>query len=349
MNNFFVLFANCIPVRGSKISIICDLQNHSYVEIPNLLCEILTVNREEQLTIPELKERYHHEEDEGIDLFFDYLVEKGLGFYASKRKNFPNLQMDWKYPGQISNAIIEVNHTLLPLLERISKELTNFNCFGLELRIVTPLSKTQLEQVFKAFDHSSVKFILLITPDNDKLHHEDYEYLLEGYPRCANIIVHSSKNSENTTRKIIYLEANLTDRKNCGLINKNSFVINIKSFSEATNHNSCLNRKVAIDQEGNIRNCPSMPTSFGNIKETTLAEALEKPGFKKYWDITKDKILVCQDCQFRYICTDCRAYVEKPENDLSKPLKCGYNPYTGEWAKWTTNPLKNEAREYYGL
>src|SRR5690606_41800509 len=114
-------------------------------------------------------------------------------------------------------------------------------------------------------------------------------------------------------------------------------------------HNSCLNRKISIDAEGNIKNCPSMSESFGNVQDTSLLEAIEKPGFKKYWNITKDKIHVCKDCEFRYICTDCRAYINDPADILSKPLKCGYNPYTGEWSEWSTNPLKQKAIEYYGM
>ena len=89
-----------------------------------------------------------------------------------------------------------------------------------------------------------------------------------------------------------------------------------------------------------------MPESYGNIKDTTLEEALNKPGFKKYWTVTKDDIEICKDCEFRHVCTDCRAYTERTKFkdgiDLSKPLKCGYNPYTGRWANWSTNPLKNK-------
>jgi hypothetical protein len=58
---------------------------------------------------------------------------------------------------------------------------------------------------------------------------------------------------------------------------------------------------------------------------------------------------VCKDCEFRYICTDCRAYLEDPYNEYSKPLKCGYDPYTGEWSEWSTNPLKQAAIKYYGM
>jgi SPASM domain peptide maturase of grasp-with-spasm system len=82
-----------------------------------------------------------------------------------------------------------------------------------------------------------------------------------------------------------------------------------------------------------ISKIPSMPESFGSIKDILLEEALNKANFKKYWNITKDQIDVCKDCEFRHICTDCRAYTEEPDNINSKPLKCGYNPYTNKWSE----------------
>lgn len=137
-------------------------------------------------------------------------------------------------------------------------------------------------------------------------------------------------------------------------MNEKYFNPNLPKVLEAINHNSCLRKKISIDKDGNIRNCPSMPQSFGNIKDTTLEEALNHKDFKKYWNLTKDSIEICKDCEFRYICTDCRAYTEKTHQnneglDTSKPLKCGYDPYTGEWEEWSTNPLKQKAIKYYGL
>jgi SPASM domain peptide maturase of grasp-with-spasm system len=84
-----------------------------------------------------------------------------------------------------------------------------------------------------------------------------------------------------------------------------------------------------------------MTECYGNIKDTTLEEVLNHPDFKKYWNIKKDQISICKDCEFRHICTDCRAYVENPVI-YSKPLKCGYNPYTCEWEEWSTNTLNSD-------
>lgn len=33
----------------------------------------------------------------------------------------------------------------------------------------------------------------------------------------------------------------------------------------------------------------------------------------------------------------------------SKPLKCGYNPYTNVWEEWSTNPVKEDAIAFYGM
>lgn len=54
-------------------------------------------------------------------------------------------------------------------------------------------------------------------------------------------------------------------------------------------------------------------------------------------------------CEFRYICTDCRAFLVDPRDSRSKPLKCGYNPESGLWKEWSDNPLSQESIEHYNL
>jgi len=175
---------------------------------------------------------------------------------------------------------------------------------------------------------------------------------MQRNPRLFQVTLFGQKVEE-----IIEIEENYTivkrvgflSNNRCGMIDKKFFSPNIPTYTEALHHNSCLNRKVSISAEGDIKNCPSMSESFGNISDTPLATAIEKPGFKKYWDINKDKVQVCKDCEFRYICTDCRAYIENPEDILSKPLKCGYNPYSATWSEWSINPLKQKTIDFYGM
>ncbi len=72
-----------------------------------------------------------------------------------------------------------------------------------------------------------------------------------------------------------------------------------------------------------------MLENYGSINKISIEEIIKTENFKKFDKITKDQIKVCKDCEFRYICTDCRVFVEG--NIHSKPLKCNYNPYKTKW------------------
>jgi SPASM domain peptide maturase of grasp-with-spasm system len=118
-------------------------------------------------------------------------------------------------------------------------------------------------------------------------------------------------------------------------------------FMESKFHNSCLNRKVTIDKNGDVYNCWNIGKSFGNIETKSIFEILGLPGFKKHWQIKKDEIAVCKDCEFRNICTDCRAFLNDPSDIYSKPLKCGYDPYTNTWEDWSSNLIKQKIMGTY--
>ena len=127
-----------------------------------------------------------------------------------------------------------------------------------------------------------------------------------------------------TNGKIFYTTQVIDSQEHCGIINLKSFSIpEIDGFIENKLYNGCLNRKISIDSSGQIRNCPSLPDSYGHINDTPLKSVLTNELFTAKWLINKDQINVCKDCEFRYICTDCRAYVEDTKDVFSKPLKCG--------------------------
>jgi SPASM domain peptide maturase of grasp-with-spasm system len=152
-----------------------------------------------------------------------------------------------------------------------------------------------------------------------------------------------------TNRKVEYYTQPFNNQNCCGLVIPFEFNLQFPHYLESQHHNTCLNRKIAIDTEGNIKNCPSMAKSYGNIRDTKLIDVVNNPEFQKVWHIKKDEITKCKDCEFRHICTDCRAYLENPEDMYSAPLKCGYDPYTCTWEEWSTNPLKEKAIAYYGM
>ncbi|MBK8043608.1 MAG: grasp-with-spasm system SPASM domain peptide maturase [Haliscomenobacter sp.] len=263
------------------------------------------------------------------------------------------MDLSWKSPLWITNAIIDISKNSSYDIAEALKQLDGVGCIALHLRFFSCVQADYLHQLLLSVKNSRLVSIDLLLGINQEFQtFDDLQVLANKHLRITSIVIYGSDKDRYYVYKgveLVFTSSILNSELHCGKISDKFFTANISLFTEAQHHNSCLNRKIAIDIEGNIKNCPSMKESFGNIRDTTLQEALEKPGFKKYWNITKDQIQTCKDCEFRYICTDCRAYLEAPEDIYSKPLKCGYNPYTCEWEEWSTNPLKQKAIAHYGM
>jgi SPASM domain peptide maturase of grasp-with-spasm system len=351
----FKLMQNCIPVKGVTRSLICDLQRNVFDIIPNDLYDILIAF--EGKTKNEVKVAFENGHDNTIDEYFDFLVEKEYIFFTDTPDWFPELNMQFDYPFEFSNGIIDISSDSEYNLYSALEQYDGINCKFIELRFFHSINLDLVQNIISFLDEmeSMITSIGFALPYNAHITEEALKELLEKFPRISYIVIWGAihqKFIEPIREKsgyLIFTEVQLKDETCCGVIHPSFFVTNIKNFTEALSYNSCLNRKISVDSLGNIKNCPSMSQSYGNIENTTLKDVSKIKAFKKYWNITKDDIKVCKDCEFRYICTDCRAYKENPKDDYSKPLKCGYNPYTSEWTEWSSNPLKLKAIEYYGM
>lgn len=350
----FILFADCIPVKGFSRSIICDTKNNNYYFIPNGLYDIL--EKYNGRTIEEIKEDFEHRYDNIIDDYFEFLVQNRFIFFNSNPDLFPKLSTEWNAPSLITNIIVdydEIVHDFKALIPQIE----TLKCSYIQLRFYKKINLEYIKNIMALLEieKSRIVSIDFIIPFYENFNLEELHNIISANSRIHSIILFNAPEDKifaPLRQKMGYItlvKRNVLNEKHCGIINEEYFYSNIKLFSESQKHNTCLNRKLSIDREGSIKNCPSMSENFGNIKDTTLLEALNNENFKQYWNISKDQIDVCKDCEFRHICTDCRAYTERPEDRYSKPLKCGYDPYTNKWSEWSTNPLKQKAIEFYEM
>jgi SPASM domain peptide maturase of grasp-with-spasm system len=341
-------------VKGSIRSLVCDLQRFNLIFIPNDFYEML--NSKSVIDVKDICSQFHGQEDVILE-YFTMLEEQSLGQFIETDYGdmFPALSLEWFSNSYISDCILDLNELNLSTLESIFSQLEQLLCKNIQIRFFSKIDLSSLDSILNQLSNSKIRSIEFYIIDDEKCSFSDYNDICDKHERIKTLFVYSTFPNRKSLIKdklsghIVFINENIPDQKNCGIISKSYFAINLENFSEAQKHNSCLNRKISIDVNGEIKNCPSMSKGYGNIKDTTLAEAIEKPGFKDMWYINKDQIAVCKDCEFRYICTDCRAYIENPEDIYSKPLKCGYNPYTAEWEDWSTNPLKQKAIEYYGM
>ncbi len=333
--DYFLLFANCIPVKGAKRSIICDLQLNRYRFVPNLLFEIINNNRNK--TLEQIKSKYDGDNVEGIDLFFNLLVKENWGFYTDTPNLFPPLDLTWDSPLKVSNCIIDINDKSKFNVLSVIKQLIEINCEALQIRVFNETNIELLKKISDIISESSILCLEIIIRYSKSINPKDLLQLVSFNPRIRQITVFNSPQKKIISNTLLnlgfisYVEDSVSDASHCGVVNNYYFDTNIQLFTESQKHNNCLNKKISIDTNGDIKNCPSMTTSFGNVQNTTLQEALNKKEFYKYWNINKDQIKVCKDCEFRYICTDCRAYTQNPSDIYSKPAKCSYNPYEATW------------------
>ncbi|HCX25697.1 MAG: Radical SAM domain protein [Candidatus Amesbacteria bacterium GW2011_GWB1_47_26] len=124
-----------------------------------------------------------------------------------------------------------------------------------------------------------------------------------------------------------------------GLMTAPSFTVDKETLSRYLSGHSCLLGKITITDTGDVLPCIfSRNLVVGNALENCLAEIIAGPKLGVVWKNTKDNVLVCKDCEYRYVCFDCRPLSEGVNQGrgeyLSAPYpRCTYNPYTGEWAK----------------
>lgn len=347
-----LLYANCIPVKGAKKSIICDLQRQNYVQIPNDLYNILDKHRGK--SIQEIKDFYENKYDDIIENYFKLLLKNDFAFLTDTPELFPKLSTEWKEPFQVTNAIIDISEETTFELNSILDQLSEIHCKFLQIRFYKKISLSELIAILQYFNRiaSNTIGIDILLPFTGDFTDVNVQKLFQKYKRLNSLVLHTSPLGKRIqqiehSKYYIHTSAVIDSEMCCGVINKSLFSINIKTYTEALKFNSCLNGKISVDKYGEIKNCPSMAVSFGNINNTTLRNALLNQYFTKYWKVNKDQIEVCKDCEFRYICTDCRAYITNPEKDKSKPLKCGYDPYIGEWTDWNTSKLKQEVFTQY--
>lgn len=316
-------------------STICDLQQNRFHFIPNTLYDLLTEHA--AWNIADIKKQYGNEHDDVIDEYYNFLTEHEYGFFTDRKTDwFVPLEMEWDAPSLITNMIVDCDALFDHDWDLLLPQINELGVVDIQIRQYGKFEMAAASKWFEMVSASRIKSVEWVALYDDTLPQQFYQPLLE-YGRLRSLTLFGAESDELlhltdtgfgnvfTVRQII------TDESHCGIINPASFMVNMDSFMEAKRYNSCLNRKLSIDKHGDLCNCPSLPTRYGHIHDVPLKSVLDTPTFTSFWEITKDQINVCKDCEFRYVCSDCRAYTSN-DGQYDKPLKCTYDPQKMTWA-----------------
>lgn len=118
----------------------------------------------------------------------------------------------------------------------------------------------------------------------------------------------------------MFKEKVITKEKMQSRLNKNRIMNNVSGHK-------CFAKNLYIDTSLQVFPCV-MERRFthGNLRDHKLKDILDE----NICALSKDKINVCKNCEYRYNCYDCRPD-SNGEDKLAKPWYCSYNPYTAEW------------------
>jgi len=335
-NKYLKLFADCIPVKGARRSTICDLKRGKFHFIPNDLYNLLSDFNGTKISV--IFKFYGKENQRTVEKYFSFLLNAELIFFCNKKEMefFPNLNLDWDIPSLIHNAIIDIDDESSHCFEKIFLELETISCQHIQLRSFSIKTIDYFEKTLNLVLSSRFRSFEIITNYHQSFTKSRIKTFCNNHRRVRLLVIHSSPHNQYFISKfgtqIKFITEKIFDESCCGIIIPNYFTANIALFSESQKFNTCLNRKVSFDKKGNIKNCPSMSNNFGKLDKSNLLKIINSSGFNALWNVNKSQIDVCKDCEFRHLCTDCRAYTVNPESKFSKPLKCKYDPYSTTWS-----------------
>ncbi len=328
------IYEHCRFVSGYRRGIIYDLDKEKYFYIPNILCEI--ANKFDKKSLADIIKFYGKENENHINNYVNYLIENNFAFFDNYQniKNYLPLNLNWEQPYQITNAIIDIDSNSKFNFENILYQFDEIGCNHIQIRSYIQLSIKEIINIVKFSNNSAIKTIDLIVKFNGTP--EKYASIFEEDNRINSLIFHTSPDDKVIIKTefnnviISTIKKEIKSPVDFQIIDPAFFNVNLPLYTESMHFNAYYNRKIAIDSNGNIKNCTAHNKSFGNISNNYLIDVINKNEFQYIWNVKKDKIKVCKDCEHRYMCIDSRLPKLK-NNSWYYETECNYNPYIAKW------------------
>lgn len=333
----FKLFTNCFPVKGANTGIIIDIQRKSYYIVPNQIIDLINEYSGEKIynLFQDFKDNKNT-----LKQYMKYFIDNELVIITEDSSQFPAINNDFEVPFIIDTITINMNGNINDIKQflEIEIDLLGVSCLKL-LYADFDLKKTI--EILNLLETSKIKTIILFIKYKKTIE-KQFIKLKSKFGRIVEIIFYNIDQealSDKQEDKFNYDRRNLYQILSMKVEDQNHFVLNIDAFNESLKFNSAYNRTIYIDDYGKIKRHLQDDISFGNINQTNLADAIERNEFKEFWAISKDKIKICKDCEFRYICPDGSIPYKEKKTDIlySTKTKCNYDPYQNKWFNFENN------------
>ncbi len=314
---YFKLFSDCKLVAGIDNGLIYDLGKSKFYLINKEYCEFLQKIENKQI--------FEIEENFGLDAIniINELIEMDIGFITDNPSHFTDISLEFIKPSKVISAVIEFNNCY-----DIYDILDQLDCLGCKSITMVLISKNVdfsfLNTLMNRMNDSYLVSIELVLSFRYRK-----KITLDFYFKNLRIIrvlyLDAPKNTNFFNK--FGVQVILSTEKSFSFeekIDRNYFYSNTDMFCEAQNHNLGLNRKISINQTGEIKNYITHKKSFGNVNDVKLRDVINNPDFIKHWNIPNDLILKCKDCIYRYCCASNSELIKINEFNFIKKEYCNY-------------------------
>lgn len=325
----FIFYPYSIPVKGYNRSLVSNLQTGKFDFISNSLYQQIDFG--EKYSAIHIDNEAEQKEDVNL------LRENGYGYFEQEgsiqSQNLEKISLTHHTSSHIDNICILIDDVDLHDFDQVREIIDSLLARAAQFIFLSKVDEIVVHGLLAEFLDTTLYSIEIILPYNENIELDN----LTKFQRLSSIHFYDAKEDSEISKYDFscYLSNGELDIHNkCGVRNELSFDINYELFTESIHFNNCLHKKMTIDESGNIKNCPSSTTQFGNIytQEFEKEDILNNKKFTKHWNITKDMVEDCQVCEFRYMCVDCRVFTTDNEK-LTKPINCNYDPYSSTWNK----------------
>lgn len=321
---YFKFYSSCIPVKGDKRGVIYDLQRGSLYFVPNSIIDLFVDNSKN--TIEYLFLKFPNQEGL-VNKYLIYLIENELIFLTSDIDKFPNLSLKFERPFLLDIIFIELD-SFSNSKKSLLEEVNTLGCTQVVIVTHQSIVIDTLKEVIDLLSESKIQIIDLIT----KYDSEIVTHILELHnmsPRLRKTIFFDSLNNTNDNY-IEFTSKNLNNILTKRVKDTNDLIINQDAYFESLKHNLFFNRKVYISDNGDIKHYFNENEFYGNIKNCTIQSIVNSNDFQNLWNITKEDIEECKNCEFRYLCPDNRIPLIINNKYFHETL-CKYNPKEAKW------------------
>ena len=331
MSKYYKFYACCKIVRGAGRTTVYDLQRCSFFHFPNMIMEVLLEYETKGL---EALCRDYNTQKQELHKYLQYLLNNEIIFYTDDIDNYPDISLDIDKPFYLDFISIEVDTLQNFKIDFLEKSIDYTGVEHIVFIFNTNRNSiNNITQLLKAINTSRLKVVTLILPYNEMLI-EGLNELKRYNERLKQIILYNKSDAISISKLTDYnaeiFNGSLHKLLTKKIKSEKDFTLNIMSFLEAQNKNLFFNRRVYISDDGNVK--PSFVDNnyYGTIEYDSLFDIVNKKGFQRIWNITKDQIEVCKNCEFRYMCPDNRIPI-KNNNKYIHTTECNYNPFTTQW------------------